>query len=306
MKVKYKRESGQALVLILLFLAVVLTLVLFILSRSITGIAVSSGSEEAIRAFSAAEAGIEKALVIGAGGTNISIGNATYSSSVTSVAEGANNYIYPLTLTSGDSATVWFVAHDSANNDDLTCGAGSPCFIGRTVKVCWGNPGTSASASTTPAVEMSVFYETTPGDLATIKIARAAFDPYTTRVSSDTPAKPNSFSAPDAGTCTIGSETYEFQKEIDLSTLGIPAGSYNTQNGLQFMRLRIFYNTDVAHKIGFDVNFAGNTVLPSQGSQIDSTGTAGQSNRRLSVFQGWPEPPSVFDFAIYSSTGITK
>lgn len=290
-----KRESGQALVLILLFLAVVLTLVLFILSRSITGIAVSSGSEEAIRAFSAAEAGIEKALVIGAGGTDVSIGNATYSSSVTNVAEGSNNYIYPLTLTSGDSATVWFVAHDA-----------SPSFTGNTIKVCWGNPGTDASTATTPAVEASVFYETIPGDLSTIKIARAAFDPYTTRVSSDTPAKPNSFSSPDAGTCTIGSETYEFQKEIDLSTLGIPAGSYNTQNGLQFARFRIFYNTDVAHKIGFDVNFAGNTVLPSQGSQIDSTGTAGQSNRRLSVFQGWPEPPPIFDFAIYSSTGITK
>jgi len=288
------------LVLVLLFLAVVLTLVLFILSRSITGIAVSSGSEEAIRAFSAAEAGIEKALVIGAGGTNVSIGSATYSSDVSDVAQGSNNFVYPLSLTSGGSATIWFVAHDSANNDALICSIGSPCFTGQTIKVCWGNPGTAASDATTPAIELSVFYETTPGDLATIKIARAAFDPFAAR----NPA--NNFSLPDAGTCAIGGEIYEFGREIDLSTLGIPAGSYNEQNGLQFARLRIFYNTDVAHKIGFDVNFPGNTVLPSQGSQIDSTGTAGQSNRRLSVFQGWPEPPPIFDFAIYSSTGITK
>ncbi len=45
--------------LVLLSMSVVLTLVLFILSRSITDIAVTTSQEEAVRAFSAAEAGVD-------------------------------------------------------------------------------------------------------------------------------------------------------------------------------------------------------------------------------------------------------
>lgn len=293
-------ESGQALVLVLLSLAVVLTIVLFILSRSVTDIAISSRTQEAVRAFSAAEAGVEKALVIGQSSGLTTIGSAMYNANVSSVANGASNFIFPIQLNSGDASTLWFVGHDLANNDALICSLANPCFTGKSLKVCWGNSGTSASSPTTPAAEVSVFYDKTPGDLSTIQIARAVFDPNSGRTSS------NNFAAPDAGTCTIGSQSYQFQKTIDLSTLGIPAGSYGTQNGLQFARIKLLYNADAAHSIGFDVNFAGNSILPSQGEQIDSTGTAGESNRRLSVFQGWPEAPSVFESVIFSPTGLSK
>lgn len=292
-----QRNSGQALVLVLLSLAVVLTLVLFVLARSVTDVAVSSRSEDAIRAFSAAEAGIEQALIVGAGSTN-QIGNATFTSSVTEFASGQNSFVYPLTLSSGDTSTIWFVEHDSTGNP--VCNAGNPCFTGRNLKVCWGREGTSASSATTPAIELSIFYESTPGNPATAKIARAAFDPYSARPS------PNNFSAPDLGTCTINGENFAFQKTIDLSTLGIAAGVYNVQNGLQMARLRMFYNTDTSQKVGFDVNIVGNTILPSQGLQADSSGTAGESSRRLTVFQSWPEAPSVFDYAVYSSVGVSK
>jgi Tfp pilus assembly protein PilX len=82
-----KSQKGQALVLVLLSLSVVLTLVLFILSRSITDVAVSSKEEESARAFSAAEAGIERSLVVGSGNSS-DIGDAHYVASVTSFALG--------------------------------------------------------------------------------------------------------------------------------------------------------------------------------------------------------------------------
>ena len=113
---KQKSESGQALVLILLSLSVVLTLVLFILSRSVTDIAVSSTQEQSVRAFSAAEAGIERALVTGANYTDEQIGNATYTAKVSNFAEGLTEFVYPSLLSSGDSATVWFIAHDANGN----------------------------------------------------------------------------------------------------------------------------------------------------------------------------------------------
>src|SRR6185369_13919907 len=106
-EIEDRNESGQALVLVLLSLAVVLTLVLFILSRSITDVAVSSRQEESVRAFSAAEAGIEKSLVIGTGSTSV-IGDANYSSSVLSYAEGTQDLVYPINLSSGDTSTTWF------------------------------------------------------------------------------------------------------------------------------------------------------------------------------------------------------
>ena len=293
-----KVQKGQALVLVLLSLAVVLTLVLFILSRSVTDILVSSKGEEAARAFSAAEAGIEQALVIGTGGSNPQLGNnAGYVSNVADFAVGASEYNYPNEMSSGDSATVWFVNHDKTTAEPV-CDASHPCFKGDTMQVCWGKAGTSATSATTPAVEVSVFYDSTPGDLSTIKIARDAFDPFVGRGQNP----PNSFSSPDAGPCPIGD--YPFQKTIQFSSLGIPAGSYNTENGLQFARIRMFYNTDTAQTLGF--NFPGNTTLPSQGLSVVSTGTAGQSSRRLEVFQGWPEPPGIFDNVIYSATGLTK
>lgn len=291
-----KRESGQALVLVLLSLSVVLTIVLFVLSRTVTDISISSRQEEAVRAFSAAEAGIEKALVIGMGlGGTFTDSNIGYTTTVSEIAQGARDFQYPLDLSSGDSATFWFVAHDSSGN--VVCDATHTCFSGPSVEICWGKPGTDSTLATTPAIEASIFYTESPGDYTTLKIARGVYDPNPTRASS------NGFVSAD-GVCAVGDSA--FSKTLSFSALGIPAGSYGSANGLQFIKFRLFYNTDQSQPVTLNVNLLGDGVLPSQGISISSSGTAGNSNRRLDVFQGWPEPPSIFDYAIYSSSGLTK
>ena len=291
-------EKGQALVLVLLSLAVVLTLVLFILSRSITDIAVSSREEEAVRAFSAAEAGVENALVVGVGSAS-DIGNASYTSAVSDFAVGLPSFVYPLSLTSVESGTVWFIGHDTDSN--TLCDATHPCYRGGSIKVCWGKEGTSAIVGTTPAIEFTLFYETTPGSAATARIAIGAYDPNAGRRSA------NAFAAPDGAGCTdIEGENFAFSKNISFASLGIPAGSYNVDKGLQFAKVRMFYNTDANHKIAFDVSGAGGTMLPSQGLKVNSSGVAGESNRRLEVFQGWPEAPSIFESVVFSGNGVTK
>ena len=284
--------------LVLLSLSVVLTIVLFVLSRSVTDISTSTEQADSVRAFSAAEAGIEKALITGAGsGGVVQIGDASYSVSVSDYSEGAPSFNYPAPLLSGETMTNWFVSHDDTGK--ITCAAGFLCFRGNTLKVCWGNP----NPTEIPAIEVSVYYETTPGNPSTVRIARAAYDPNTTRATS------NNFSAPDAGTCQIGGVTYAFQKTITMSGLGIPAGSYNVANGLLFAKIRMLYNTNTGHVIGTDVNFAGNSTLPSQGLDIVSTGTSGTSgnfsNRRVSVFRGWPEFP-FSGLAVFYPYGIVK
>ena len=291
-----KVEAGQALVLVLLSLAVVLTVVLFILSRSITDISVSSGQAESVRAFSAAEAGIEKTLVVGAGSSS-DIGDATYTTSVVDFSEGSTDFNYPVPLLSGDSVTTWFVAHDT--DGGMICDATHPCFTGTALKVCWGNAGTPSNSAQTPAVEVSIYYKTDTAnltDFSTVRIARAALDPYPSR------ALTNSFAAAD-GSCQIGGVNYAFSKTITFSsmTTPIPAASYNTERGLLFARVKLFYN-DVAHNVATQVT---GTMLPSQGKDIVSTGTAGSSNRRISVFQGWPEF-TYFGNVLFTPSGVTK
>lgn len=275
-------QRGQALVLVLLSLAVVLTLVLFVLARSTTDVAVSSRSEEAARAFSAAEAGIENSLVIGVGGSG-DVGNASYTADVTSFAEGSTQFNYPIDLYSGDSMTTWFASH----NDDGTIN--TQFFTGSIVKICWGRDGTPAD-DTSPAVEVSIFYEDTPGSPASTQIARGAFDPYSGR------SPTNNFASAGGAGCSIDGVNYAFQESIPLNSLGV-----NTA-GLLFARVRMFYNTD-PHPVGIAVT-GGN--LPSQGQDISSSGVAGDSNRKVQVFQAWPEAPPIFDYAIYSSGGLTK
>lgn len=292
-------QSGQALVLVLLSLSVVLTIVLFILSRSVTDITTSTVQSDSVRAFSAAEAGVERALVAGGTFTG-SIGGASYTVSASS-ATGGTFFNYPITLMSGENSTLWFVSHDS--NGNIVCSAGSPCFTGNLLKVCWGNPGTSSSVSTTPALEVSIYFENTPGDLSTIRIGRKIYDPNSTRILS------NAFTAPDSGNCQINGMNYSFQKLITLSDLGIPVGSSSIQNGLIFAKMRMIYNTDAGHLIGADANLAGDTLLPSQGINIVSTGVSGvggdASNRRVNVFKGWAEFPFA-GVAIFYPSGIVK
>lgn len=301
---KLPNESGQALLLVLLSMAVILTVVLSIVARTTTDITITSREEEALRAFSAAEAGIEKALFIG---TSVSgpIGNANFNAQVTGTGTSVKEFSFPIGLVSGDSLVTWFINHDSNNN--LACSAQYPCFTGTQLKVCWGTSGTSASAATTPALEVSVFYTTTPADFSTARIARYTVDPYNQRaITGVGGAPPNNFASPDAGTCQVGSDSFAFQKTLNFSTMGIPLSAYGSQNGLQYARIRMLYNTDVEHPVGVSANFAGDSLLPPQGLTIVSTGTAGSSNRKVQVFQGYAEAPSVFDAAVFSPPALTK
>lgn len=295
-----KSRKGQVLLIVLLVAAVGLVVVLSVVSRSITDISITTKEEEALRAFSAAEAGVEQALV----GTVLtgkqSVGqDATFEHSVTSVAQGESSFLYPQDILAGDSATVWFVSHGS--DGGLVCqNPDSPCFTGGQLRVCWGKQGTPNNLGTTPAIEASIVYLRTPGNYATVEVVRGSFDPNSDRIGT------NKFSAVASGGCTIDENNFEFGTTLNFSDLGIPSSSTTVVNGLQFGRIRIFYNTDESQPIAFDVNFPGNSTLPSQGTRIDSVGVSGESTRKVEVLQGYPDLPPIFDNAIFTPSGITQ
>lgn len=280
-------ERGQAVLIVLLSLSVVLIIVLYIMSRSITDISLSSKEEDSMRAFSAAEAGIERALVIGSDIGNTTIGSANFSADVSSFGFGKNNTLYPLSLKSGDAATFWFTRPAETG------------FAGNQFKLCWGAESTPASNAEAPAIELTVYYRTTLGEY---RVARTTLDPNVARRTS------NNFASATTALCTVDDERLAFQSTISFLPAGLNIANYGTQGVLQFATAKILYNTSVGHKIGIDTSVStnGSTLLPSQGVIVDSQGSAGESNRRIEVYQLNSEVPPVFMNSIYSTSSITK
>lgn len=281
----FKNQKGQAVLVVLLSLSVVLIVVMFTVSRSVTDISLSTKEEDSLRAFSAAEAGIERALVIGTdqGG---SFGDASFNASVTDFAAGLSSVVYPTSLKSGESAIFWLTRPDETG------------FAGKYVKLCWGDEGTPIGA-TTPAVEFTVYYTTKVNDPTTLRIARATFDPT---------SRANNFSSASIGTCTIDGENFKFYTTIDLSNAsgGLGIAKWNISGVEQYITAKILYNDSVSHKVGIDISMNSGEVLPSQGSKIESSGTYGDANRSIEVYQLHPMVPSIFENALYSSDGIIQ
>lgn len=290
---KNSNSSGQALLLVLLAMSVVLTVALSIVSRSITDISNSARQEDSTRAFSAAESGVERALIIGNTGTQ-NLGDATFNATITA-GTPSTSFVSTVAIASGDALTFWFLNHDPVTGA-TTC-AGNSCFTGNNLRVCWGNTG----VVDVPAAEVSVYYTTSPGSNALTRDVKVTYDPVSGRTSG---ANGNNFAAPDAGTCTIGTKTFPYQKNINLnSDFGFPGAIPNPilQGTLLFARVKLLYNTTAQ-----EVGVSSTANLPPQANTIDSLGIAGGANRRLQVSQLFGEVPSIFSNIIYSGTGVTK
>lgn len=280
-----KYQNGQAVLVVLLSLSVVLIIVLFILSRSITDLSLSTKEEDSLRAFSAAEAGVERALIAGSTGS-LTIGDANFSATVAEFAEGSSEVIYPLSLFSGENAIFWFSRPSSSG------------FTGSQFKICWGDSGTSASTDFTPAIEVTVVYKTTLGEY---RVARKMLDPKLPYIGGRTSSNGYVAAAP----CTISGQVFQFQNTVAFGATGLNIANFSTPDVLQYATAKILYNTAIAHKVAIDVAGTG-SVLPSQGSKVDSSGNFGDANRRIEVYQLHPETPPIFANAIFSSGGIIK
>jgi len=87
-----------------------------------------------------------------------------------------------------------------------------------------------------------------------------------------------------------GSGGFQFHKVVDLT------------NSDQYIRIRAVYTGTQLRVTG-----AGGTVLPVQFWRIRSDArTTGGETRSVEVTQTPPAPPSIFDFVIFSGSGLTK
>ncbi|MBI3290182.1 hypothetical protein HYZ78_02205 [Candidatus Microgenomates bacterium] len=290
---KTNPQSGQALVIILLVLAVASTIAISLASRSVTDISITTKERESARAFSAAEAGVEEALIGGSTSGTLS-GGETFSV-ISASSGGGTDFVWPGKVSSGEAVTLWLVSHK--DDGTIGCGGSYPCYTGSTISVCWGEPGTASGDSETPAIAAQVVYLNPAGSYAGARIARVASDPNSSRRAN------NNFADLTSSGATCGGESFAFSKNITFSDLGIPSSVYDTENGLQAISVRLIYNTSTPHPVAF---VSDSDAFPIQGTSVTSTGTAESSSRKIEVFQTFAEFPTIFGFGVSPGGAITK
>lgn len=281
------RNKGQALVIVLLILGVVLTVGLSVVSQAVNDVRLSEREEEASRAFSAAETGVERALIAPQPTGTQTVGNATYQVTSKTLA-GGSEFLFPNDYVSGDTATLYLVGHNADGSLDTACTGTDPCYFGPEVTVCWGSDNTNSGLPTTPALEASVLYL----ESGTYKLSRQVIDPFVARRAS------NGFGANSGGGCTVGGKTMEFSHNVNFANLGVAGKTV-------LMRLKLHYNYsvgtgDIPHPIGA---VASSGVFPSQGVVVESIGTFGDATQKVQVTQLHPDAPPIFDYALYAETG---
>lgn len=292
--------------MVLLSVGVVLTIALSVVARSVTDVSTSTKDEESLRAFSAAEAGVEQVLKQPVASLPVNqtpevtqIGNSVtnYAASLTSFPENPREYLYPVELMSGDSATVWLAAHDTDNS--LSCAGSNTCFTGSSIDVCWGKTGVATQSQ--PALVVSVLYED-PGAGGVLKYVYKTYDPNSSRSGQNKFDSSGITTNTTSGSCTISGTSLANKVNVNLqSDLSIPNGAISGKRLKSFTALLLYNGSSTQFGV---TNLSSN--LPDQGRRVDSTGVSGASSRKVQVYTLYPEMPSMFQSALYSPPGIVK
>jgi len=290
------KQSGQALIIILLIMAVGLTMGLSVISRSTSDIKISEQEEEAARAFSIAELGIEQAL-LAKGGVSGSADGISYN--VNAVTQGGSDtFVFGGgTFAAGETATLWLVEH----NADGSLNTSGYFKIGDRVNFCWGN-----SSTDIPALEAILIYRDSGG---VFRSTRQVFDPDSSR------ALLNKFeSATTNSYCkSLGMSYASFDSPSNGQKLSSPSLFTNAINGsVPFvLRLKLLYNSSAQPMAVFSKlnngSLLSDAFFPPQGVCYESQATTANGvSRKVRQCQFYKSPPGIFDYALFSHGNLVK
>lgn len=305
-------QKGQVVLILILVMTVALGIGISVVQRSLSDVSTASKVEQSSRAFSAAEAGIEKSLTSG-GNTTVNLDNQSNASATNDLvpcipgSSGCNETSgmiqaaleYPL-LAKEETATIWLA---DPNTSLPTCAAGAgglppACYGSSTLDVYWGN-----SSSDKAAVELSfIYYDTTTSQYNSKKWYLDQAAAVRTPVNNfDTNADCSGF--------TIGSNSYSCKYIIGGTNRGVADPKGSLPAGLILLRARLLYNSTsqrFAVQASSTATCGSACSIPSQVSKLTSTGTSGETQRKVQVFKIDKVVPSYFDYAIFSAGSINK
>lgn len=283
---RFKNRSGQILLILLLVMTVGLGVGLSIISRSLIDISTSTKAEQSSRAFSVAEAGIEKALRGDLSGV-----------SFTENQSQANVYQSDPLPYSGQALEYPSVGKEEVAQFWLANPANTPptsYYTQPSIDLYWGTPNLS-DPDEQAAIEVTVYYLSGGVYLA----QRFFYDPNASRITTNGFDPPNSCSDSLAPINTSSGVNRTFYCKTTLNLTGLAT--------LELIRARLLY-TSVSQPIALQpLGGCGQACsLPPQARLFTSTGSSGDTQRTIQVFKLDQVVPFYFDYAIFSQGDITK
>lgn len=261
-----KYEGGQILLIVVLVMTIALTVGLSIATRTITEIRTGTEQDTSQRAFSAAEAGIEKALQEATGSSGDFDNNASYQTTVTAIS-GVNlllNNGHP--ILKNNVGDVWLSTYPGYTNP----------WTG-TVTLYWGNP--SDSCSTNPAALEIIVISGTKSEPV---VTHYPVDPCAAR------ANANRFEAIGTGGGSVEGKQFGFRRTITINS------------GLLIRIIPLYSSTSIGIR-GCNASGTSCNALPSQGKLITSVGTSDDTQRKIVGIQENPKIPiQFFPYVIFS------
>lgn len=289
--------KGQVILILLLVMTVGLAIALSIIQRSLSDVSTASKVEQSSRAFSAAEAGVERALK----GTCSSGNCVSFQNSSQAVIQDSG--LVPGAVSSGKQqvaleyppisketfAQFWLVDPTAPGNPTTSSYTGSPA---NNIDFYWGSSPADADANNWPALEVtSIYYN------GTTYVNRKNFcDPNSSRASQNGFTCPNAISTPASiTTTTSGNRSFAYLARIPLNP--------NTV----MIRARILYSSS-KHPMAIRAagTCGGACSIPAQARVILSSGTSGDAQRNIQFFNLDKVLPPYLDFAIFSAGSINK
>lgn len=312
------KQQGQVILLLLLVMVVALAIGLSLVQRSLTDVSTASKNEQSTRAFSAAEAGIEKALNAGSSIGSVDLGNSAAISRVTrdSLPAAHQALEYP-PLAREDIAHIWLA---DPNSNDPTDAQPAKVYDRGTLEIYWGKLSGTSPSTLLPAIEISVVAFAPPtGPVTACSLrgycywgkffidsdgSRALLNNHFQDANNTTDSNISSSGCRTSGytpPVTSGVTTTYYCK-LTLRNLPGSTGAADASRVI-LLRARYLYITE---NQPFAVNPTGSGSLPPQAQRYISTGTSGDIQRKIQLFQVHKVVPFYFDYAIFSEGAISK
>ncbi len=292
-----KYQHGQVVILLLLVMLVALTIGLTITQRSLSDVSISSKTEQSSRAFSAAEAGIEKALLNQTATNSADIGNQSgYTVTVASNLPSTGQALEYPKLSKDSIEQYWLIDPNMALSAlNLPATTNPSGYDGGTIDIYYEDPATPVGDLV--ALEVNLI---TKDNTGLYKKYQYLYDEDGGRRTN------NNFIAPTAcSTFTINTLYSPTISTLDR-TFKCKITGFNIKPSSETsiaLRIRLLYSS-TSQPVA--VAPAATKSLPPQVSLFTSVGTAGQTQKTVQVFKHVKDVPFFFDYAIYSVSQINK
>jgi len=262
-----RQSSGQALIAILLIMAAALTLGLAASQQVVTDLKVTRQQEESAKAYAAAEAGVEKALVGESVDSPLDLGGGVVNTVEQKTVGGNKAVIWPDSVDKGQGMVFWLVDHDQDGN------IGSNYYQGN-LRIYWRMANANNAK---PAILATLYYQQGQA------VKYWAVDPDSSRLAD------NNFTAGEEGSYVLDDDSQDKQETFNFRMANINISNYSQPI---FLWVRVFYSQA---RLGFQAD----SNLPTQGTVYFSRGEVAPSaapevvSRRLQAFRTYAKPPLI-------------